>query len=77
MGQKISRNGNGGYDALEKSKSGTLSQTFLNLSTGVYILATFLKSFPYPVVQNQEILPPKMAERFTCAPLDHSNIFFL
>ena len=32
MGQKISKNGNGGYAALEKSKSGTLSQTFLNLS---------------------------------------------
>ena len=32
MGQMISKNANGGYDALEKSKSGTLSQTFLNLS---------------------------------------------
>ena len=32
MGQKISKNGNGGYAALEKSKSGTLSQTYLNLS---------------------------------------------
>ena len=46
-------------------------------AAGVYILATFLESFPYPVVQNQEILPPKMAERFTCAPLDQANIFFL
>ena len=43
-------------------------------NSGVYILATFLESFP--VVQNQEILPPKMAERFTSAPLDQENISF-
>ena len=56
---------------------GNKSEMEIVKRSGVYILATFLESFPYPVVQNQEILPPKMAERFTCAPLDQANIFFL
>ena len=45
--------------------------------TGVYILATFLESFPCAIVQNQVILPPKMAKRYRCAAFDQANIIFL
>ena len=48
----------------------------MHIEAGVYILATFLESFPCPIVQNQVILPPKMAKRYTCGAFDQANIFF-
>ena len=54
MGQKISKNANGGYAALEKSKSGALSQTFLNLS--IYHSQEILIHFDHRYNRSSEYL---------------------
>ena len=49
------------------------NHTCVVLLLWVYILATFLESFPCPIVQNQVILPPKMAKGYTCAAFDQAT----